>query len=72
MKATDRTLPIRIDDPDQYLWGLGAVGGPDGLLDSLKDATEIRSVPGGGWVVDVDGAQVIFDDELVVMRIGVG
>ena len=47
-------------------------GGPDGLLDSLKNATEIRSVPGGGGVGDVDGAQVIFDDELVVMRIGVG
>ena len=71
-RATDGTLAIQIGDPDQYLWGLGAVGGPDGLLDSLKNATEIRGDPGGGWIVDVDGAQVIFDGDLVVTRVGIG
>jgi len=68
--TTSGKLQIEIHDPDQILWNLGAVGGVEGLLDSLKTAKIISSRSGGGWIVELDEANIIVGSDFVVREIG--
>jgi hypothetical protein len=68
-RAVDRTLPIVVD-ADQLLWNLGAVGGVQGLLELLANASGAEPTSDGGFRVEVEGATVVVDGELVVTGIG--
>jgi hypothetical protein len=67
IQASAANVALRLG-PDELLWGLGGIGGYDGLCDSLSHASAIVAQK-NGFVITVDGFDIWLSADLAITGI---